>query len=190
MAAEETQEKGRRGVALAKRWLEATTFIELPWNVYEKTAMCTVPLLEGKKIFDLRGQFLGPLARPVLIENKSYSAENNQYPQYQEFLAIAYSATAKRIEDQADTEEEFIWVTSHPFKLSKWAGLESYEAMAEAVAAFPQHLGGRPVDDDLIRKVCGRVWVLVMNPKQEQLSLTHDELQLVNTVLRRKESTL
>lgn len=191
MAAEETQEKGRRGVATVKRWLEATTFIELPWNAYERTAMCTVPLLKGKKVFDLAGHFLGNQSRPVVVENKSYSSDGGQYSQYQEFLATAYSATARSLRDVGDTEHEFIWVTSHPFKLPKWSVLETPEEVQSALDAYPACLGeGHAVDPELVRTVASRVWVLVMNSKQESISLTAQELQKVFTVLPRKESTL
>ncbi len=44
MEAEETQEHGRQGVALFKRWLESSTYIELNWTVYEKPQFCTLPL--------------------------------------------------------------------------------------------------------------------------------------------------
>lgn len=153
--------------------------------------MCTVPLLDGKKVFDLAGQFLGSQSRPVVVENKSYSSDGGQYTQYQEFLATAYSATARALRDVGDTGHEFIWVTSHPFKLPKWSVLDSPQEVHEALAAFPKCLGeGHVVDSELVRTVASRVWVLVMNSKQESISLTAKELQQVFTVLPRKESTL
>jgi hypothetical protein len=42
-----------------KRWLESTTYLELPFNAYEHTAVCTEVRLDGeKKVFDLSGFFL------------------------------------------------------------------------------------------------------------------------------------
>lgn len=190
MSAEATQEKGRKGVARTKRWLEATTYLELLFNAYEDEAMCIVELLDGTKRFDMYGFFLGENRREVFVENKDYSSDSGLYTQFQEFLAVAYSATAKRMQTKPDRKTEFIWVTTHPFKPSRWSMLESPDEMRDALTAHPEVLGGAAVDDDLLRLAASRIWVFVLNPRQIDISLTHAELGLVMPYLKRKEPTL
>ena len=191
MPAEQTQEQGRSGVALAQRWLESTTFLELNWNVYDNSAMCEVEHLGGVKYFDLAGSFLGDNRREVFVENKNYSSDSGLYQHFQEFLAIAYSATAKvKMAGRMDRKTEFIWVTTHPFSLRRWATLASEEEVRLALAARPEFLDGNAVDDDIVRTISARIWVLVMHEKQIDLSLTQEEVWQVLALLKRKEATL
>jgi hypothetical protein len=185
--AEEIQEIGRRGVATLKRWLEATTFIELPYDAYNHSADCLVPHLAGKKKFDLSGYFLTGSKRPIMIESKTYSTPGGQYKEFQRFLCIAYSSAIKELEDVGvDRERHFLWVTFHPFNLEHWARLESRDQLVQALALHPGYLNSRAIDEDIVRRVAGRIMVLVFNPKQEEISLTKDELRLVRTVINRK----
>ncbi|MFL1377340.1 hypothetical protein [Nocardiopsis protaetiae] len=190
MPAEATQEQGREGVARVQRWLEATTYLELPWNVYETPAMCEVEHLGGNKYFDMAGWFLGKNRREVYVENKNYTSDGGQYSQFQEFLAIAYSSTAKRLQSASDRKTEFIWVTSHPFNLSRWSKLATHEEIRKALNDKPEFLADKPIDDDLLRTISSRIWVLVMNQRQVDISLTQDELGKVLPILKRKVSTL
>lgn len=190
MAAEATQEKGRRGVATTKRWLEATTYVELPFNAYEDEAMCELETLAGTKRFDMHGYLLFKKRRPVYVENKDYSSEADLYKQYLEFLAIAYSATAKRIQATSDQNAEFMWVTTHPFKAARWKKLATSEEVQIALKAHPEVLNGAAVDDELVRTVASRIWVLVLNERQIEISLTHKEVMKVMGKLKRKEPTL
>lgn len=190
--AEATQEQGRRGVAITKRWLEATTFIELHWNAYEHESMCELEMLDGSiKRFDLAGLFLTGSKSPVVVENKSYTQVGDQPDQYLEFLAHAYSYSAKiKSSSRSDDKREFIWVTTHPFAQSNWMKLHEPDHIRSALQKYPALLHGNAIDDELVRVVASRVWVLVFNPKQERLSLDADELSKVHTALKRKASTL
>lgn len=190
MAAEATQEKGRRGVAHTKRWLEATTYVELQFNAYEDEGMCELELLSGTKIFDMFGFMLGKERRPVYVENKDDTNVSRLYAAYQDFIANAYSATAKRIQTTRDQKAEFMWVSTHPFNQREWANLTTPEEVKAALDKHPEVLGGAAVDDDLVRTVAERIWVLVMSQRQLEISLTHDEVLLVMPALRRKEPTL
>src|SRR4051794_36351454 len=100
MDAEEAHEHGREGVALFKRWLESTTYIELNWSVYEKPQFCTLPLLNGRKKFDLVGEFIGPRQRPLAVECKRYSSAGDQAAAFRRFLSEAYSNTVKESLDR------------------------------------------------------------------------------------------
>lgn len=200
MEAEETQEHGRKGVALFKRWLESTTYIELEWNVYEKPNYCTLPLLNGTKKFDLVGNFLGSNQRPLAVECKRYSSKGDQPAQFSRFLAEAYSATLFETKVRGgDIAREFIWATTHPFDQSKWSKVHSHTAVKSAVENNPDVLGDHTspsfdlssfISDDTIRTVADRIWLLVMNEKQDELSLTQDELLDVWKVLSRKKGSL
>lgn len=190
MAAEETQEKGRRAVALTKRWLEATTYVELPFNSYQHTAICQVELLSGKKTLDMFGFMLGEEPRPVYVENKDDANPSRLHTDFLEFLATAYSATAKRIKATADDRAEFIWVSTGPFNQSKWSENATPGAVRVALEKNSQILDGQDVDDDLVATVASRIWVLVMSHKQIEISLTHDEVMVALHALKRKEPTL
>ena len=190
MSAEATQEKGRRAVAHTKRWLEATTYVELQFNAYEHDSMCELELLSGTKTFDMFGFMLGANRRPVYVENKDDTNISRLYMAYQEFLANAYSATARRIQTTKDQKTEFMWVSTHPFNQDGWGKLTTPDELKTALAKNPDVLGGAAIDDDLVRTVAQRIWVLVMNERQLEISLTHEEVLLVMPTLKRKEPTL
>jgi hypothetical protein len=192
MPAEATQEQGRKGVETIKRWLEATTFIELQWNVYENWQYCSLVLLDGSvKRWDLAGAFLSKPRQKTYVENKDYGSAGDQANQFQEFLANCYSATARAIKDIGDIEAEFIWVTTHPFgPMSQWSQLATRESVLAALDKHPSVLGDEAVDIDLAAVVAERIWVLVFNKKQEKLSLEREELDKVLAALKRKDSTL
>lgn len=190
MAAEATQEKGRKAVAATKRWLEATTYVELMFNVYEDEGLCQVELLQGSKRFDMFGFMLGDNRRPVYVENKDDSNTSRLYTDFQEFLANAYSATAKRTQTTMDQRAEFMWVSTLPFNPSRWEKLNTPEEIKLALKKHPAVLNGGQVDDDLVRTVADRIWVLVLNHRQIEISLTHDEVLMVMPTLKRKKPTL
>jgi hypothetical protein len=188
---EEVQELGRVGVAIIKRWLEATTYLELPFDAYNHTPDCTVLHLKGKKKFDLRGHFLVGQKSPVIVECKRYRSTGGQYSEFLKFLCIAYSSELKNIEDFGRVREStFIWVTFHPFNLENWAKFETRGQLKKALREFPEYLDGAEVDEDLVGAVAERVMVLVFNPKQEKLSLTRKELERIRPVLKRKAKSL
>lgn len=191
MTAEKTQELGRAGVAIIKRWLEATTFIELPFDAYNHTLDCTLPHLDGTKIFDLQGHFLTGQKDPVIVESKRYTSPGGQYKEFMHFLAIAYSSTVKEKESLGGyRNRHFLWVTFHPFNLDNWTALETRDHMVKALGQHQEYLKGRTIEEDLVRDVASRVMVLVFNPKQENLSLSRDELKLVRVYLDRKAESL
>jgi hypothetical protein len=184
--AEEVQELGREGVAVIKRWLEATTFLELSYDIYDRPQECIVPYFGGRKRFDLAGRYMTGDRNRVVVECKRYRSAGGQAAEFAEFLRIAYSATLKDIEHFGrDRETHFYWVTYHPFSQTKWRHLERHATMRAALEANPKYLGGSEIDDDRLRQVASRVSLLVFNAKQEALSLTPQELNLIRTVLDR-----
>ena len=174
-----------------KAWLEATTHLSMPWNVYDHTAFCTRPRLDGGvKRYDLLGQFIGDHQRPAAVEVKAYSTVGGQAAEYIEFLANAYSTTAWEIATLGeDTGTEFIWVTTHPFSQSKWADLTSRGEVAKAVETHSEWLGeDHKVDEDLLVKVASRLWLLVRHERESEISLTSSELYKIYDLIGRKPS--
>lgn len=189
--AEEVQEIGRQGAATIKRWLEATTFIELPFDAYHNKIDCMVETYDGRKQFDLRGHMLVEEKTPVIVEAKKYASAGAQYDEFLKFLAIAYASTAKEVEEyKTNRKSSFLWVTYHPFNLKNWSDFETFEHMRLAIEKHPNYMDGREVDDNLLADVSSRIMVLVFNPKQEKFSLTRQELETIRPHLVRKVATL
>lgn len=187
--AEANHELGREGVFRVKAWLEATTHLTMPWNVYDHTAVCTRPRLDGGvKRYDLRGQFIGERQRPAFVEAKTYTTVGNQAAEYVEFLANAYSTTAQEMATVGDTEAEFIWVTTHPFSQTKWAQLTSRSELEKAVQTHQAWLGDDQIDQDLLVTVASRLWLLVRHERQSEISLTSAELFKIYEHIGRKPS--
>lgn len=196
MPDEEIQERGREGVSMIKSWLEATTWMEFPFNSYEDGTRCTLALLTGTtKKLDLRGYRFGDKhqRRTMNVECKRYTTKGGQLKEFRRFLAIAYSAHAKRAQDVGQVEpEDFLWVTSNPFMTDGWTDLCSEENVLAAV----QHednvdvIGDHTVDPKLTRTVSEGLWLLVFHERQIDVTLTAEEVQKVLHLLDRKGSTL
>lgn len=189
--AEEIQEIGRQGAATIKRWLEATTYIELPYDAYNYKIDCMVETFNGQKQFDLRGHMLSGEKTPVIVEAKKYRTAGGQYQEFMKFLAIAYASTAKEFEVYGDCRKaSYFWVTFHPFNLDNWSKFESFDHMKKALDKHPEYIKGHTINNDLLIQVSSRITVLVFNPKQEHLSLSRSELEKIRPYLDRKVATL
>lgn len=186
--AEEVQKMGLDGVTEIKRWLEATTHLELPFDVYHHPEECTIPYMGGKrKKLDLFGWYLTGNKEPIHVECKAYSGDSGQYQDFQHLLGIAYSAALRDPEIWGKVRpRHYYWVTYHPFALGRWKDLETRNEMAAALELHPQYLANSAVDEGLIREVSSRVTVLVYNRKMDALTLTRDELQRIYPVIERK----
>ncbi|WP_343973320.1 hypothetical protein [Kribbella koreensis] len=188
MAAEETQMLGLKGVYEIKQWLESTTHIRLPFNVYENQAACTVNCLNSEvKRFDIYGHLLRKSPVPLVVEAKRYTTPGHQGTEFRKFLAIAYSSIVKSIKDNgADDRREFMWVTFHPFSQGDWPDLLSKAYLREALKVHSGYLAGEEIDEELIDGMPDRLWVLVYHSKQKSLLLTREELLLAHSVLKRE----
>lgn len=187
--AEAVQQKGWDGVALAKRWLESTTWIELPFDAYETTQVCTLTRLDGEtKVYDLHGYLFTKPRVPVYVEVKDYdSAGGKQGLEFWQFLSNAYSITARDLASASgDGRREFMWVTRHPFQLNDWADLTTPKRIEAALAKDPEALGGGSVDADVVALTAERVWLLVVHKRQDRLTLTPAELHNIEALLQRK----
>jgi hypothetical protein len=188
MVAEGLHKAGERGVLLAKQWLESTTHVEVPFSVYDDPAQTALLRLDDEqKRYDLSGYFLEN-RRPLSVEVKNYTAVGNQPAEYTEYLANAYSVTARDLGYDLDVRREFMWVTWHPFSQTKWTRLTSRDEIRSALDEHPDVLGAAEVDEAIVELVSGRLWLVVLNPRQDQLLLTRDELYKVWHALKRKGS--
>ena len=130
------------------------------------------------------------------MESKRYKTVGGQAAAFEEFLAVAYSTTAREIETVGDTRREYMWVTYHPFSLTKWSKLTKKATIRKALEKHPQFAGRRPgadaegdyreIDEDVLDLLSQRLWVLVFSQKQEKLMLSPKELSKVFAQLKRK----
>jgi hypothetical protein len=188
-AAEPVQQKGIDGVDLAKRWLESTTWIELPFNAYHNGPICTLMRLDGKsKLYDLFGMIHTSPNTPLYVESKGYdSVGGKQAKEFWEFLANAYSITANDIKNGEDGRREFWWTTRMPFSSTDWATLTTADRIKTALEVHhPEALNGETIDFNLLAKVSDRVEVFIINRRQEDFMLTPEELGLIESKLNRK----
>ena len=188
-AAESVQKDGMDGVDLAKRWLESTTWVELPFDAYNNAPVCTLRRLDGKvKRYDLFGSIHTRPPTPLYVEVKDYdSSGGKQGADYWAFLANAYSVTAQDLKDGEDARREFMWITRHPFNITDWASLTSPDRIKKALEDHhSEALAGESIDVDLLATVADRLWLLVLHQRQEGLMLTAEELALVESKLNRK----
>lgn len=187
MPAETNHVVGQEGVRLVKRYLESTTHLALPHTIYDNEGLCSLEKLDGKvKRYDLVGHFITGTHRPVAVESKKVTGVAGQPAEFAEFLANAYSVTARQSQVSADDLREFMWVTWHPFAQKKWMSLRDEEELKEALAAHPEVLAGEDVDDKIVRKVSERLWLVPLHARVEELLLEPRELWSVLGVLDRR----
>lgn len=194
MPDEEIHELGREGVGQVRAWLEATTWIRLPYNAYEDGPRCKVVHASGAKKFDLRGHFLGDkhTRRELTVESKKYSTVGVQASEFEKFIAIAYGSTKKNILERGSWDEDFMWVTFHPFAQNSWSSLTDHASVIQVLQKeeHKPYVGDDEIDLELARQVAARIWVLVINEKQLSVTLTAQELTEVHTVLKREGNPL
>lgn len=186
---ERMHRKGEQGVQLARRILESTTWIELPFDSADNETVCTLKRLDDKdKAFDCFGFILRERKDLLYVEAKNYDSDGGkQAADYSEFLANAYSVTARDIEvDKLDARREFMWFTKHPFSLNKWPDLTSETAITDALGKHREALDGRAIDPRTLSLVSSRLWLIVAHEKQTDLALSAEELSRVEAMLNRK----
>lgn len=185
MGKETSQRLGIEGVTEIKEWLEATTRFAFTYTVYDSEAMCTRICLDGtKKALDLEGNTTTSPKVPVSVECKKYTTAGGQAAEFREFLAIAYSATKHAIDTKgSDEQREFMWVTFHPFSVSKWSDLLTLTFMKQCIEEFPDLLNGEDVDEELLAVVATRTWVMVVGQRQVGIRLTKEELSIASAAL-------
>jgi len=193
LRAEAAHEEGRKGVFRTKRWLESTTHIELNFDAYDWSTECTLTCLGANykggpnlQTFDLKGLIYQSKSM-LFVENKTYTTVGSQAQDYQDFLAIAYSATAFEIARLGDPRWEFMWVTTFPFAQNQWTKLTKRSQIKKALEADTTGLlGGNEINEDILDLMANRIWLLVLHKRQHDLTLTPKELSMIESKLNRK----
>ncbi|MBT9605744.1 hypothetical protein [Microbacterium sp.] len=180
MFGEEAHAVGAEGVQKAKRWLEATTRVDVQWIYPEEAARKKLAFQwhdNSSFVYDMGGVFRGgPLANQTFMaEVKNYSTVGKQGPMYEEYLARCYRAR----QEIPGFTEQFMWITWHPFSQGSWTKLTTAEAVRDAVIKYaPKALGvdvgeaTSAVDDTVCAEVAETLWLLVLSDKHELLMLS------------------
>jgi hypothetical protein len=177
---EQPGEKGRIGTRRAKVWLDKSTRVAHSYTAYDQTPSVRLltfscPGSGGTASFDIGGIFQGEglHGQSFLVEVKSYGSTSDPYPEYRRFLALCYMAY---IED-AQRCDNFIFLGWRPFKSDKWEGLASVAEVIDAVISDRKRVFGEGLDVDAARAkvdldiaaaVAQRLWLIVLNERQEQ----------------------
>lgn len=181
--------KGAEGIDLARKLLESTTWIELPFDSADNEPVCTLTRLDGKdKAFDASGFIFREKKDLLYVEAKNYDSTGGKQPaEFVEFLANSYSITARDIRvSGVDARREFMWFTTHPFSQNKWPELTNASSIIDALSQHPEALAGNAVDHDVLSLVEDRLWLIVAHRKQTDLALSADELCRIEALLNRK----
>lgn len=168
---------GEDGVRRAKNWLERTGRVDACWTAYDNKAMLTVQRPGGgERSFDLGGVIKGgDLDGHVFYaEVKKYSEAGAQPDMYKQYLANCYCMLLPN----PAKSFEFMWITWHPFSVTKWARLCTAAEVMEAVTDLKDEwLGvGDTVDSDHCALVAERLWLIVLSDQQERLSMSDEML--------------
>lgn len=193
VGAEGSHEKGRVHAFRAKRWLEATTRVQIHFTAYDDddvTEMVKVRRPDGtSQAFDLYGVIeTDGKNRELYVESKGYSTAGKQGAAYKEFLSDAYCSTVVTGEKRGS---QFMWVTWHPFSQGEWphlcapidsstaegaASLEKTAALMAQAAESSGHLGNDKADLALCRIVAHRIWLVVLHERQERFLVPSEDV--------------
>jgi hypothetical protein len=176
VAGEQQHEAGRDGVRRVKRWLESTTRFAVPWDVYGSPNQTTVKLLSGEaKGYDIAGHLIGEDGAPgppFYGEVKNYHSVSDQPALYHEYLARSYSAALEATSSEHDPEIEFMWVTWHPFSQTKFLELCGAEEIEQACSSHTKYLGEEQFDRSFAETLAQRLWLLIVNPRQDEMTMS------------------
>lgn len=186
---EALHEKGRDGALRAKRWLEATTRVSHSWLNTDGPIgrRCQFDWPHGGRSFsfDIGGFLRGADfdGHSFLAECKKYSNVGNQPTEYPEYLAKCYVAYQK----QPMWCDHFMWITWHPFSVTTWSSLCSSDLVWKSVITERERVLGTSdeneakqlINNDVVKDVADRLWLLVLTDKQEKLVIPRDHLALI-----------
>ncbi len=189
MPGEAAHEAGRDGAIRAKRWLEATTRVDVHWVNPDAVAKLTFSWQDASSFsFDLGGVLHGGDVdgKEFFAEVKKYSNASDQGSLYESYLAKCYQAYMS----MPYRCDHFMWITWHPFSLGKWKDLCSVSEVASAVAKYSALVinGDEPDPHDL-KAVADRLWMFVLSDRQESLVIEADYIDTVISLRRKRSST-
>lgn len=179
---------GQDGVALAKRWLEATGRFKVHWHSGQKVAvpyLAVDQLGRDKEGFDIRASHLDPDRNPrvdIFAEVKNYNGPHDQLQLYGKFLTDCASAVMYWQDHPPCEPTEFMWITWHPFGATgKYLRNVTAAAVSEAcLKDYPKK--GSPkegerrvpehrVTPELCAEVSRRLWFIIAPRRLEDMLL-------------------
>ncbi|MEZ7130462.1 hypothetical protein ACBR40_34460 [Nonomuraea sp. AD125B] len=189
MSGEEAHFKGQDGAQRAKRWLDATTRVNVRWVNPEPHAVrkLTFYWTDGEDYsFDLGGIFLGDEldGQEFFAESKNYKNASDQGGHYVKYLAGCYRAYDTRPERC----DNFMWITWSPFNTTTWDKLMAPDTVKAAVLKFSGRVLGEPdeeaarglISEDICKAVSERLWMIVLSERQERhLTLSQKHLAVI-----------
>ncbi|MDR8409768.1 hypothetical protein MTP10_13585 [Nonomuraea sp. 3-1Str] len=183
--------KGADGARRAKRWLDSTTRVRSSWTnedeVHASRLEFTWPYGGQPFSFDIGGIFTGGEFEGQFFaaECKNYTGDSDQGTHFDDWVAKCY-VTRK---NHARLADHFMWITWHPFRVTRWADLCSADSVraglliprnAKRVFGHEDIDAARSlIDDSLVEDVASRMWLLVLSEKQEKLVITREHRALI-----------
>jgi hypothetical protein len=170
-------ESGREGIKRVRRLLDGTMRFRLPYDVYGSPERVVLPLLADgeRKHFDLSGDLMDEDGQPgpeIYVESKNVKGAGDQAAGFKNFLAHAYSATARKTADLGlDPKVEFMWATTCPWKGDGFREVATEQALRAAIESTDETVipTAHNVDDGIVRLVADRLWVWVISERQEEM---------------------
>lgn len=163
---------GKDGVHDAKEWLERTGTVDAYLDVYDKNlkGYLQVDLADGsQRSFDLGGHY-GSARRHFFAEVKNYSGAIAGKA-YSDFLATCYCRSLDRDGDLLD----FMFITWHPFLVTRWPTLRQAESVIEAVNERTNWVSdGHHIDEKRCGDIASRLWIIVLSKRSQDLQLPVD----------------
>lgn len=182
-AGETLHEVGKDGVRRAKVWLEKTGRVDVRFSRYEvsEAPFLTFTRDDGQEFsFDIGGVLrLDDGNVSFRGEVKKVAGEASQGTMYHEYLAKCYRASSHHQQPY-----HFMWITWHPFKVTRWSKLCTAEEIESAVSEYgDKYCGSDVVDKDLCADLADRLWLIVLSDRQENLSMSDAMLGYVMRAL-------
>lgn len=191
MPGEAMHQKGADGARRAKKWLDATTRVRMSWTnedaVHASRLEFTWPHGGQPYSFDVGGMLCGGEFEGhfFVAECKNYADAADQGAHYDDWVAKCYLTRR----DHHRLADHFMWITWHPFRVTKWKNLCSPQAVMDGLLV-PQNMkrlfdtedaeeAKAQIDQDLVKEVADRLWLLVLSEKQEKLVITPKDRALI-----------
>lgn len=194
---EDAHAKGADGVRRAKQWLESTMRVAWVWTnadnaVSKKKLAYAWPGNPSRPFsFDLggimrAGEFDG---HQFSAEVKCYDKEHKQPEMYRRFLAQCYVALAER----PYLCDHFMWITWCPFNATVWHEHCTEGRVRQAVLEHRELVLGTTavteaeslLDDERVKAVADRLWLIVISEKQEQLLPLIEWQAIIESAIKR-----
>lgn len=185
MPGETQHEAGREGVDKARDWLDRSGRVRVLWTVYDSPAHLEISCPSGKeRSLDLTAIIEGGDLdkQQVYAEVKHVDSASKLPVQYEDFLADCYC----KLLEKPGLLCQFMFITWHPFLVSKWNTLTTKDRVKSAVSARRQQwLGSQyQVDDDLCRSIAETLWLVVLSDKHHHIQMDLSHVGLLQSAIR------